>query len=64
MSAPTCYVIDAADWGHFMTSLGGAFALCFLLTWVMSVNWFAWGEFLRRQLRRRRLRRIRQSRAA
>ena len=64
MSAPTCYVIDAAQWDHFMVSLGWAFLLCFAAVVAASTDWHAWIGLWRRQLRRRRLRRIRAGRIA
>lgn len=64
MTSPACYVIDAASWNDAMSSLAWAFLLCLAMIWAMSVDWWAFGDFVRRELRRRRLRRIRQGRAA
>lgn len=62
MIAPTCYVIGSVEFQQAMDAVGHAFAFLFLAVWCASVDWHRTVDLLRRILRRRRIRAIRDRR--
>jgi hypothetical protein len=59
MSAPVCYVIDAAVWADMVGDVGWALILMAMLVWIRFDDLWFIGRVVRRHRRRRRIQRIR-----
>ena len=63
MSAPVCYVMQAADWDQFTQFIGLVVLFLVVAPWVLNIDLWWWIDRYRIERRRRRLRAIREARA-
>lgn len=64
MSAPSCYVLEAAQWDAMVSSVAWAFFFMLGVVWLATWRWYEFEDRVRRFRRRRRIRRIRAARSA